>query len=661
MTSFSRKNFLSDHLTIRKMVASLAAVGIAATFGVAWIGYQSKAIIEGLNARVAQYSTIEEHVGQLQRQLLLARRAEKDFIIRKDEKYTAANSAALGKAADELGFLREHASRIAPQMTEDLQKIEPLLAAYKKTFADLATISVALGLNEKLGLEGKLRDAVHHAEEAVRTASRPDLTVLILMMRRHEKDFMLRGAERYRSDLHNRVKELEAQLPTLNDNAVSTHIRDKIGEYRATFDSYVDGALKKQTASKALSDVYARMEPILEQVDATVEATLKSVRTESASAHELQNRIEMMVMLAIIAGLVALAIVIARNITAPIGAMAGAMRDVANGNFSIDIPGLTRRDEIRHMADALQLFRQNALENERLNASIAEDEKKRLARHKALEDALSRFEKGAGSVMATVASAANELQAAAQVMSDAASEVMIQSTSVASAATQASTNVQNVAAAGEELSASTSSILQQVEHSRMIARQAGDDAQASGEMIRDLAASAGQIGQIVDLIRGIASQTNLLALNATIEAARAGDAGKGFAVVASEVKALAGQTSHATNEISEAIGSIQGATHKVVQSIDNIINTIQEVGYLSEQISLTMNEQRSATQEIARNVQQAADGTGDVSESITQVSTAATSSGAAAEQVLSAASDLAQQSERLRQDVDQLFREARAA
>ncbi|HRE19603.1 MAG TPA: HAMP domain-containing methyl-accepting chemotaxis protein [Rhabdaerophilum sp.] len=661
MTLSVLKNWGARILTIRSMVVGLSLIGIAATLAVAWIGYTSASTIETLSKRQSQYSMIEDRIGQLHRQLLLARRSEKDFIIRKEEKYVAANSDAVLGAADALGFLKEQSIEILPQLVSSFKELEPLLKAYEDAFADLANTSVALGLNEKLGLEGKLREAVHEAEQAVRAADRPDLTTLILMMRRHEKDFMLRGAERYRADLHKRVKELEGNLASLDDPSLADRIRTRISEYRTAFDGYFDGAIRKANAAKTLSSTFARVEPVLAQVDKAVDERLKAVRAEVAEQRDVQNRLKLIAVVAIIGTLAALALLIARNITSPIGAMAGAMRGIAGGDLSIEIPGRERRDEIKAMSDALVLFRDNALENERLKADLSIEEAKRLERHRALETALARFEQGAGSVMATVASAANELQAAAQVMTEAASEVMFQSTTVASAATQAATNVQNVAAAGEELSASTSSILQQVEHSRTIAKQASDDAQVSGEMIRELASSASQIGQIVDLIRGIASQTNLLALNATIEAARAGEAGKGFAVVASEVKELAGQTSRATNEISDAIGSIQGATQRAVLSIDNIINTIQEVGNLSEQISLTMSEQRSATQEIARNVQQAANGTGEVSESITQVSTAATSSGTAAEQVLSAAADLARQSETLRLEVDQLFLDARAA
>ncbi len=91
-------------------------------------------------------------------------------------------------------------------------------------------------------------------------------------------------------------------------------------------------------------------------------------------------------------------------------------------------------------------------------------------------------------------------------------------------------------------------------------------------------------------------QTNLLALNATIEAARAGDAGRGFAVVAGEVKALAGQTSRATEEITAQIAGMQRATMRSIEAITAIEYTIREIGNISGAIAAAVTEQGAATQ-----------------------------------------------------------------
>jgi methyl-accepting chemotaxis protein len=111
------------------------------------------------------------------------------------------------------------------------------------------------------------------------------------------------------------------------------------------------------------------------------------------------------------------------------------------------------------------------------------------------------------------------------------------------------------------------------------------EAEQSNAIVGRLAQAAQHIGEVVDLISGIAGQTNLLALNATIEAARAGEAGKGFAVVASEVKTLANQTAKATGEISAQISAMQSATGDAVTAIKSIGTTIGRVNEISSAIS----------------------------------------------------------------------------
>src|SRR4029434_1042921 len=117
---------------------------------------------------------------------------------------------------------------------------------------------------------------------------------------------------------------------------------------------------------------------------------------------------------------------------------------------------------------------------------------------------------------------------------------------------------------------------------------------------------------MVQLIHSIAAQTNLLALNATIEAARAGESGRGFAVVASEVKALAGPTAKATEEIGGQIAQIQTETSQTVTAIHDILTALSEMAKHSLAIAAAMEEPGRATQEISRNVHQAAHGVEEV-------------------------------------------------
>jgi methyl-accepting chemotaxis protein len=350
-----------------------------------------------------------------------------------------------------------------------------------------------------------------------------------------------------------------------------------------------------------------------------------------------------------------------RAIVPPIAAMTGVMGRLADGDHGVEVPATERHDEIGLMAKAVLVFKENMIKAKEFAAREAEAQKQREARAQAIEKLTGDFDKDASDVLKTVASSATEMQATAQNMTATAEETSRQSTAVAAASEQASTNVQTVASAAEELSASVSEISRQVAQSAQIANKAVTEAESTNAQVQGLAEAAQKIGDVVNLINDIAAQTNLLALNATIEAARAGEAGKGFAVVASEVKSLANQTAKATEEIGAQIAGIQSSTRQAVGAIGGIATVIREINEIATTIASAVEEQGAATQEIARNVQQAAAGTAEVSSNISGVTEAASSTGAAAEQVLGVATELSTQSEVLRSKVETFLAAVKAA
>ena len=349
------------------------------------------------------------------------------------------------------------------------------------------------------------------------------------------------------------------------------------------------------------------------------------------------------------------------GIARPLGRSIGNVNGLAKGDLTVEIFGNGRKDEIGQIAAALQIFKDNALNTRRLEEEQKVEQAKKEARTKTVEGYIGEFDKSVASVLQMVSSASTELQSTAQSMSSTAEETQRQSTAVAAASEQASTNVQTVASAAEELSSSIAEISRQVSESTKIAGAAVEDANRTNAQIKGLAEAAQKIGDVVKLIADIAAQTNLLALNATIEAARAGEAGKGFAVVASEVKSLATQTAKATEEISAKVTEMQNATDLSVQAIEGITGTIGRINEIATTIASAVEEQGAATQEIARNVQQASAGTAEVSSNIGGVTQAATDTGAAASQVLGASGELSKQSETLRQQVDGFLARIRAA
>lgn len=229
------------------------------------------------------------------------------------------------------------------------------------------------------------------------------------------------------------------------------------------------------------------------------------------------------------------------------------------------------------------------------------------------------------------------------------------------AAQDTNANIQTVAAATEELAASVSEIGRQVTESDRMTMQAAEDARRTDTIVRLLVDGARKIGDVVGLISSIAGQTNLLALNATIEAARAGDAGKGFAVVASEVKNLAGQTSKATEEISQQIAEVQGATQEAVAAIQGIVRVIQDITGTSNSITVRIEQQSTATSEIARNVQMIVEGTRQLMTGIEGVRGAAEMTDNSARKVLSEASNLSAEAQVLDSEMRGFANELSAA
>ncbi len=307
-------------------------------------------------------------------------------------------------------------------------------------------------------------------------------------------------------------------------------------------------------------------------------------------------------------------------VSRPLKRLVDTTNSLVNKDWEVKIDGTHRPDEIGDMAKALQMFRENGIENDKLQAAQRLEDEQKLARVKMIEEIIETFRTESSEVSITLDEATVEMGSTANLMQNIANDTNALTEKVTSTARSSGDNVNNVSAATEELTTSIQEISSQLSKTNEMARNAKDTSETTVERMRILESSANEIGSVIGIISEIAEQTNLLALNATIEAARAGEAGKGFAVVASEVKSLANETAKATEQVQEQINRIQNHTGDAVTFIEKISKVVEKLSESTTAIAAAMEEQTSATQEISRNVTSASESTNSVVRDLGQVS-----------------------------------------
>jgi methyl-accepting chemotaxis protein len=352
-------------------------------------------------------------------------------------------------------------------------------------------------------------------------------------------------------------------------------------------------------------------------------------------------------------------VIIARSIARPLSVITATIKHVAEGAENVEVPHTTRDDEIGALARAIQIFKEAMERNRNLNSQVSADSAARAERNRHIEASVEQFRQAIGAVLRAVNQNASAMRQTAESITRATSDASERATAATGATSQAAGNVSAVAGAAEELSASVQEIGRQVRQSAGAVEQTGQRTEKSITEIESLAAATQRIDGVLQLIQAIAEQTNLLALNATIEAARAGDAGRGFAVVAHEVKALAGQTAKATEEIGQNVGLIQSSTRNAVDAVREIGTAVREINDITSAIAGAVGQQDAATREISVNAQSAAQGNETLVSNIVSLRDAIGETSTAAGSVLSASNELTAMAETLSREVEKFFHSLR--
>ncbi len=612
-----------------------------------------------------------------------ARAAEKTYALNFDPAVVDEFAKFIEQATEQLVSLQM--TDVGTQFATELDKCMIAMLRYKRAFKEVVnSVNLENALNEgrkeligamteKAVTFESLADGIREEQKAeyaklatlasnvdadmgVKLGNANDANRLIVIAkdaRESEMNFLLSGNEekaeslrQWISEIVTLAEEMKANFKAVGDKTLTDGMIANAQKYQSNFDNVVFLKTSQETQNQAMLEA-ARA------VNETVLAAQTEQQAQMTAKREEVSRVILFgALIALLVG-IAFAVVMGRGISVPVKRMTQAMARLASNDLEVEIPARSRRDEIGQMASAVQVFKENAIEAERLR-SAAEEKERQTAEDKrrSMNELADNFEGSVKGVVEVVSSSATQMQASAEALSAIADKVSQQASAVAAATEQATANVETAAAAAEELSSSISEIGRQVNQSSQIANKAAREVETTNRDILGLADAAQKIGEVVDLITDIAEQTNLLALNATIEAARAGDAGKGFAVVASEVKNLANQTAKATEEIGQQISGVQAATQNAVKAIESIGRVINEMNEISAAIAASVEEQSAATQEISRNVQEAATGTREVATNVAGVNVAANEAGSAAQEVLTSSTALSSESETLRREVD---------
>jgi len=396
--------------------------------------------------------------------------------------------------------------------------------------------------------------------------------------------------------------------------------------------------------------------------DAAVREQLLDIAAEVNDDLLDSNKKVLVVLGVALAAMIPILVLIIFSITRPLKVVISDINRLASGDFSQELGGKNRKDEIGDVVKALNAL-QEYTANKAKEEAEAEMRKKALVdeeKKQALQQLANDFEQSVGSIVNMVSSAATELSQTAECMVGTAKDSAQKASNASGMASSTTANVQSVAAASEELSATVKEISAQIQKTTTLVHESQDKARNADTVANTLNEATTKVAAAMEMITNIAGQINLLALNATIESARAGEAGKGFAVVASEVKNLATQTNKTTEDIQHVVQEMQQAAQSIIAALKEISGSVSSISEATSSVASAVEEQSATTGEISRNMQTAASSTQSISNSLQDVQASSSTAGSASEQMLMASKELSKQAEELNKQVNNFLRRVRA-
>jgi len=640
---------LFANLRISQRVMLLAAMALVGIITICAIFIGQRHVEHGYRAAADALAESKADVASLSASVSASYMFQQAFLLEKEMASTEKFKAAVSEGRGVLASLRRSAT---PELAAQLDQLSIGLTAYEAAFDTLVKNNQDLGLDQDNGLQGAMRSAVHSIEGRLDSVDDTAIRASMLMLRRHEKDFILRGDASY---LQKHTEEAET-FATLVKNAFRpgaqrSRVLDGLEIYRSAFRFYAEASIGEAETRKDVAAAYLALEPQVQAVSTAYETERETILVENERVASRN--------LTVVAGLVLLAIVglgggvwiIGRSITRPVAAMTGAMGKLAEGQTDLAIPSFGSRSEFGAMAGALHTFREAAIANRRLEEEAAtvranaEGERVRLQREAETEararlshatgglaEGLRRlasgdlafeltepfapdFENLRRDLNATVAQLADVMSSIAHAsisIEGGSREIASSADDLSRRTEQQAASLEETAAALEQITANVGNASRRSQDAHRIASETNAASESTAVLVSNalkamarIEISSTKIGGIIGVIDEIAFQTNLLALNAGVEAARAGEAGRGFAVVAQEVRALAGRSAEAAREIKQLIQTsdrevLDGVrcVRETGEGLTEITGRVKAITTQVEAIALSAREQSVGLNEI---------------------------------------------------------------
>ena len=581
---------------------------------------------------------------------LKLRQAEKNFFITRDLFFTTNYSEAYIEATDRISELGKLLSGQEQAVAEDLGSV---FAEHRQTFTGVKDRMMRLGLTADIGLEGSLRKSVHEIEEILKTYDDKDLTILMLQMRRHEKDFIARLDKKYIDRIALRRAEFIDRLSiTSYSPAVKDQITALLEAYVGSFNEYSAERLALVGDTELLETIFTRTLSLTGELVAAMSDSYEKALTELDEVNSFASTASLYVTILFLLLSLVLASAIVYSIVAPMRLLDSAVTYIAKGDYDVDVPGTDFNDEIGSVSQAIDRLKRGANERQELEREAAEakiekarlekqemerqaelerekqaeelrQSKEREQRSKALQEMITQFEAIISDSLVQLSDASTVMTKDADGMFGVAKSTGDSVAQVTDAATQMEQSIASNSTAVSQFTSSIAEVNSQVRNASKMCDDAVQMAKDGEQSINAMSKSAAQVNGVIAIINEIAEQTNLLALNATIEAARAGEMGRGFAVVASEVKSLANQTAQATDKVTEEIKSMQSSVLSTVEKMQSIIEIVEQLTANMNGIAAATEEQETTTREIARATDISSHSASRVTTEISDVSTSA--------------------------------------